>query len=333
MHDRSIIKPHEHLVSVAPMMDFTDRHARYFLRVIAKSVRLYTEMITAQAILHGDRQKLLEFHTMEHPITLQLGGSDPKALADASMIGEDFGYDDINLNVGCPSNRVQKGQFGACLMLNPQLVAECVAAIKAKVNCPVTVKCRIGVDDQDSFEAFEHFIKTVAAAGCKLFIVHARKAWLSGLSPKENREIPPLNYEYVYRIKQHFPHLRIIINGGIKTVDEVASHLNHVDGVMIGRQAYHQPYLLAELQQSLFQEQAKARDEIIEAIIPYVHDQLHRGMKLQSMTKHILGLYHGQMGGAHWRRALSGKIPENAGIEFMQAAQAKVIEVQKRASC
>src|SRR5579862_1638457 len=239
------------LISVAPMMDYTDRHDRYFLRLIAPDVLLYTEMITAQALIHGDRNKLLAFDRAEHPVALQLGGSDPAMLAQCAQMGADVGYDEINLNVGCPSPRVSSGRFGACLMREPELVADCVAAMQAKVKIPVTVKCRIGVDEQDSYEALLQFVKQIAATGCHTFIIHARKALLSGLSPKQNREIPPLRYELVKQLKQDCPMLTIILNGGIKTIADIEAHLPAVDGMMIGRAAYSNPYMLAEIQSKL----------------------------------------------------------------------------------
>lgn len=293
-------------VSVAPMMDYTDRHERYFLRLIAPEVLLFTEMVTTGAILHGDKEYLLGFDPAEHPVALQLGGSDPKQLAACAEIGEAYGYDEINLNVGCPSPRVSSGRFGACLMYEPALVAECIAAMCAKVSVPVTVKCRIGVDDHDSYEALCHFIKTVAEAGCETFIVHARKAWLKGLSPKQNREVPPLCYDVVKQIKVDFPHLEIIVNGGIKTCAEIASHLEWADGVMIGREAYANPYLLAEIQQRFYgTKNVLSRAEIVERFVPYIEQQMQQGVKLSSLTRHILGLFQRQNGAAKWRRYLS----------------------------
>lgn len=293
-------------VSVAPMMDYTDRHERYFLRLIAPDVLLFTEMVTTGAILHGDRDYLLGFDPAEHPVALQLGGSHPEQLAMCAAIGEAYGYDEINLNVGCPSPRVSSGRFGACLMYEPALVAECVAAMRAKVTIPVTVKCRIGVDHQDSYAALCHFIKTVASAGCETFVVHARKAWLNGLSPKQNREIPPLCYDVVKLLKHDFPALEIIVNGGIKTVDEIENHLQWADGVMIGREAYSNPYLLAEIQKRFYSgTESPSRAEIIERYVLYIQQQLQLGVKLSSMTRHILGLFQSCPGAAKWRRYLS----------------------------
>lgn len=309
-----------HLLSVAPMMDCTDKHDRYFLRLIAPDVRLYTEMITGKALKHGDVKRLLDFHPSEHPLTLQLGGSDPKELAHAAIIGEAYGYDEINLNVGCPSDRVQSGQFGACLMLKPDLVAECVAAMKNKISIPVTVKCRIGVDEHDSYEFLYHFIQTVSAAQCDTFIIHARKAWLTGLSPKENRTVPPLCYEAVAELKKDFPHLKFILNGGITTLQEVIKHLTYADGVMIGRRAYANPYILAELQQYFYpKRKVLSRHQVIEQMIPYTQVQLSRGVKLTSITRHLFGLFQSQRGAAAWRRHLS----ENAYKAGMDASLLK----------
>lgn len=305
------------LISVAPMMDCTDRHDRYFLRLIAPHALLYTEMLTTGALIHGDYQRFLAFDPLEHPVALQLGGSDPDKLAHCARLGEEFGYDEINLNVGCPSDRVKSGHFGACLMLSPQLVADGVAAMKAKVNIPVTVKCRIGVDDQDSYEALHHFIELNASAGCEVFIIHARKAWLNGLSPKENREIPPLQYDVVARVKRDFPHLTIVINGGIKTLAEVDEQLKHVDGVMIGREAYSNPYFLSEIEEKYFSssENILSRVQVIEKFIPYVEEQIKNKVKLSSITRHVLGLFMGQKGARLWRRTLS----ENAHKPEMDA--------------
>lgn len=295
------------LFSVAPMMECTDRHDRYFLRLIAPEILLYTEMMTTGALIHGDYRRFLSFDALEHPLALQLGGSEPDKLAYCAKLGEDFGYDEINLNVGCPSDRVKAGRFGACLMLDPLLVAECVAAMCKAVSIPVTVKCRIGVDHQDSYESLHAFIETIAKAGCKVFIIHARKAWLQGLSPKQNREIPPLHYEFVHKIKQDFPHLTIILNGGIKTIAHIEAQVPFVDGIMIGREAYSNPYLLAAIHDKYYPEANKSlmRNEVIHRFIPYVEQQLKNNIKLSSMTRHILGLYQGQPGARKWRRYLS----------------------------
>lgn len=311
-------------ISVAPMMDYTDRHDRYFLRLIAPDVLLYTEMITAAAIIHGDTDYLLGYDQAEHPLALQLGGSDPAMLTTSAAIGESFGYDEINLNVGCPSPRVSSGRFGACLMYEPALVAECVAAMRAKVNIPVTVKCRIGVDNQDSYEELCHFITTVAASGCTSFTIHARKAWLKGLSPKQNREVPPLRYDVVKQIKQDFPHLQIILNGGVTTTADALSHLQWADGVMIGRAAYSNPYLLAELQAEVYgTENILSRAEIVEKFIPYVEKNLNEGVRLSSMTRHILGLFQNIPGAAVWRRYLSqNSHNKSAGVNVIREALA-----------
>lgn len=314
-------------VSVAPMMDWTDRHDRYFLRLISRHVLLYTEMVTTGAILHGDRQRLLGYAPQEHPVALQLGGSEPQALAQCARISEDFGYDEVNLNVGCPSDRVQTGRFGACLMAEPELVADCVAAMRQAVNIPVTVKTRLGIDDRDSYAELTHFIGTVAAAGCEVFILHARKAWLNGLSPKENREIPPLRYDVVRTIKNDFPQLSISLNGGVKSLDEVAAHLDALDGVMIGREAYHNPYLLHAVDQRFYgaKQPPLSRREVLEAYLPYVAQQLGSGLKLNQMTRHILGLYQGLPGARAFRRVLSEQAHRpGAGLEVIRQALAAV---------
>jgi tRNA-dihydrouridine synthase A len=297
-----------HRFSVAPMLDWTDRHCRFFHRLLSKQALLYTEMVTTGALLHGDRQRFLQFDPREHPLALQLGGSGPADLAVCAKMAEDFGYDEVNLNVGCPSDRVQNGRFGACLMAEPELVAACVAAMRDAVSIPVTVKSRIGIDDRDSYEELARFIDTVAKAGCRIFIVHARKAWLKGLSPKQNREVPPLRYEVVYRLKQDFPQLQIVLNGGITTLEQAEELLrNGVDGVMVGREAYHNPYILAEVDRRLFGMPADAipRGEIVDRLMPYIERQLAEGIRLHSITRHILGLFHGEPGARSWRRHLS----------------------------
>ncbi|MEC4749608.1 tRNA dihydrouridine(20/20a) synthase DusA [Methylomicrobium sp. Wu6] len=297
-----------HSLCVAPMLDWTDRHCRFFHRLISKQARLYTEMVTTGALLHGDRRRFLQFDASEHPLALQLGGSDPADLAACARMAEDFGYDEVNLNVGCPSDRVQNGRFGACLMAEPELVAECVAAMRKAVSIPVTVKSRIGIDDRDSYEELSGFIGTVAAAGCETFIVHARKAWLKGLSPKQNREVPPLRYDVVYRLKQDFPALQIVLNGGITTLEQAEDVLRTgVDGVMVGREIYHNPYLLAEVDRRLYGTATEAitRTEIIEKLLPYIEQQRAEGVRLHSVTRHILGLFHGEPGARSWRRHLS----------------------------
>lgn len=294
-------------ISVAPMLDWTDRHCRFFLRLLSKHMLLYTEMITVGAVIHGDRHRHLAFDPREHPVALQLGGSDPQQLAECASIGESYGYTEINLNVGCPSDRVQSGRFGACLMAEPQLVGECVAAMKAKVKIPVTVKSRIGIDQQDSYEELVRFVEEITKADCEQLIVHARKAWLHGLSPKENREIPPLNYPWVYQLKRDFPDLSIVLNGGVTDLDQAQEHLKYVDGVMIGRAAYHNSYLLAEVDKRFFNETLAipTREDIITQLIPYIQEQAQRGVAVKHITRHILGLFQGAAGGKRWRRFLS----------------------------
>ena len=305
------------------MMDWSDRHCRFFHRQLSRHALLYTEMVTADAILRGDRQRLLGFSDGEHPVALQLGGSDTAKLAEAAAIGEGFGYDEINLNVGCPSDRVQEGRFGACLMAEPELVAACVAAMREAVKIPVTVKCRIGIDDQDSEIDFQNFIDRVAAAGCTTFIVHARKAWLKGLSPKENREIPPLDYPRVYRLKASRPDLEIIINGGIENLDACAEHLKHVDGVMLGRAAYQDPYILAEVDRRFFSDVASvpSRADSLRALMPYIEAHISAGGRPSNITRHVLGLYHGRPRGRLFRRVLSeGAVKPGAGIGVLREA-------------
>jgi tRNA-dihydrouridine synthase A len=305
------------------MMDWTDTHYRYFARLLSKQAYLYTEMVTTGALLHGDQKRFLKFDASEHPIALQLGGSEPADLSACAHIGEDWGYDEINLNVGCPSDRVQSGRFGACLMREPTLVAECVAAMQQAVKIPVTVKHRIGIDDVESFEALQHFVDVVSQAGCNTFIVHARSAWLNGLSPKENREIPPLNYEMVYQLKKTFPTLNIIINGGIQTMGDITEQLQHVDGVMLGREAYHNPFLLAQVDHFLFDknEIPITREQVMEKFIPYIEQQLSNGTALNHITRHILGLYQGQKGARGFRRHISEQAHKpHAGIEVLTQA-------------
>jgi tRNA-dihydrouridine synthase A len=305
------------------MMDWTDRHCRYFHRLLSPHVRLYTEMVTAPAVLHGDRERLLGFDPAEHPVALQLGGADLRELASAARVGADMGYDEINLNVGCPSDRVQSGRFGACLMREPVLVADCIAAMRAAVSIPVTVKCRLGVDDQDEHTDLEHFVETVRATGCNVFVVHARKAWLEGLSPKENRDVPPLNYERVYQLKREFPELTIVVNGGVGIVDEVREHLRHVDGVMLGRTAYHDPYRLAEIEHELFSTPLPDRDDVLSRMRPYVEAHLARGDRLQHISRHILGLYQGLPRARAYRRLLSEQAHRaDAGYEVIERAVA-----------
>ncbi len=294
------------LISVAPMMEWTDRHDRYFLRLIAPQVILYTEMVTAAAILHGDRDRLLGFDAAEQPVVLQLGGSNPVQLAAAAKIGINYGYSELNLNCGCPSDRVQEGQFGACLMAAPARVADCVRAMREAVEVPLTIKTRIGIDDQDSYQFLCDFVGQNAAAGVTHFIIHARKAWLNGLSPRENREVPPLDYARVYQLKQDFPHLTISLNGGVKTVTDIKEHLQHVDGVMIGREAYQNPWFLYDVETEIFgMARQLSRHDIIYQFMNYVDAHLAEGVKLSAMTRHILGLFQHQRGGRAWRRYLS----------------------------
>ena len=317
--------------SVAPMMDWTDRHDRFFLRLMSRRARLYTEMVTANAIRFGERAKLLDFNAEEHPLALQLGGSEPDALAEAAKIGEDWGYDEINLNVGCPSDRVQSGSFGACLMQEPDLVADCMAAMRDAVTIPVTVKSRIGVDDQDPEDALFTLVEKCKSAGVTHFIVHARKAWLEGLSPKENRDIPPLDYDLVYRLKAANPDLLISINGGIETLEESTAHLERVDGVMLGRAAYKNPYLLAGVDGALFGDTTPppSREAIVEKLIPYAEHLVAQGTPLHALTRHVMGLYQGQAGGRLWRRHLSENAPKRGDDpRVLQEALDVVIEQQ-----
>ncbi len=312
---------------VAPMMDWTDRHCRFFHRLLSRHARLYTEMVTAQAVLRGDRNRLLAFSPAEHPVALQLAGCEPAALAEAALLGEAYGYDEINLNVGCPSHRVQDGRFGACLMAEPELVARCVAAMQRRLKVPVTVKCRIGIDEQDSERDLDRFIGTVADAGCSSFIVHARKAWLKGLSPKQNRELPPLEHARVWGLKAAHSKLEIIINGGIATLAATQAHLEKVDGVAIGRSAYQNPYLLASVDRQLFgaPEPPPSRRDVLEALVPYVEAHLGKGGRLNNIVRHILGLYHGQPYARAFRRHLSQHAPHpGAGIDVLLASMALI---------
>ncbi|MBL8299941.1 MAG: tRNA dihydrouridine(20/20a) synthase DusA [Rhodanobacteraceae bacterium] len=306
---------------VAPMMDWTDRHCRYFHRLLAPHARLYTEMVTSAALAHGDRARLLRHSAFEQPVALQLGGSEPAELARAARYGEEAGYVEINLNVGCPSDRVQSGRFGACLMREPALVGDCVAAMRAAVRIPVTVKCRIGVDEQDDYHDLQHFTAQMTAAGVDVLIVHARKAWLKGLSPKENREVPPLNYQRVYELKKEFPDLCVIINGGVTTADAVVEHLRQIDGVMLGRAAYHDPYVLARVEHQLYGEALPERGDILEKLLPYVEAELAQGTALKHITRHLLGLYQGLPGARGFRRVLSERAHRSgAGIEVIRSA-------------
>lgn len=289
------------------MLDWTDRHCRFLLRLLSRHTRLYSEMVTTGAILHGDRQQHLAYHDSEHPLALQLGGSDPAALAECAHIGADYGYDEINLNVGCPSDRVQSGRFGACLMAEPQRVADCIAAMQQAVSLPVTVKSRIGIDNMDAYEDLCRFVETVSQAGCGVFIIHARKAFLQGLSPKENRTVPPLRYDRVWQLKLDYPALEIVINGGITSLDEVASQLQHVDGAMLGRAVYHDPLLLADVDRRFFGDRhtVPTRRELVLEMLPYIETELNRGTQLKHITRHMLGLFQGQPGARRWRRHLS----------------------------
>ena len=317
------------LIAVAPMLDWTDRHCRYFLRLLSRHTLLYTEMLTTGAALRGDRDYLLAHDPAEYPLALQLGGSDPTELAQCARIATDWGYDEINLNIGCPSDRVQSGRFGACLMAEPDRVAECVAAMRAVTKLPVTVKTRIGIDERDSYEELTDFLRRVAAGGCTVFIIHARKAWLHGLSPKENREIPPLRYEIVHQLKRDFPQLTIILNGGLVNLSQVAEQLSQVDGVMIGRAAYENPYLLAEVDSRFFSSSAPplSRHQAIRAFLPYIETQLQEGIPLHRMTRHILGLFQGIPGAQAWRRTLSEHAcRRDAGSAVVEEALACVAE-------
>ena len=325
--------PHNPVVAVAPMMDWTDRHCRYFLRLVSPHAELYTEMVTAAAIHHGDTDRLLAFNEAEHPVVVQLGGSDPDLMASAAVESARRGYDEININVGCPSDRVQSGQFGACLMAKPSLVADCFRAMQSAVDVPVTVKTRIGIDDQDSEAFLYRFVETLAAAGCRRFIVHARIAILEGLSPKENRSVPPLNYERVFRLKRDFPELDIMLNGGLKTVSDVERVLPSVDGVMIGREAYHNPCILAELDRWLgTTAEATDRLGIVSRMLPYIDEQLACGVRLGSITRHMLGLFAGQPGARAWRRYLSEyAFRDGAGIDVIESALAAMRDASRAA--
>jgi len=315
-------------ILIAPMMDWTDRHCRYFMRLLSPSARLYTEMVTAAALQYGDAAKLLRFDPDEHPVALQVGGSDPQMMASAAKMGADAGFDEININVGCPSDRVQSGQFGACLMSSPELVASCVEKMRSACTVPITIKTRIGIDDHDNYEFLRNFIAVNIDAGCTTFIVHARKAILSGLSPKENRTVPPLNYPRVYRLKKEFPELRIVLNGGVASIDACHEHLQHVDGVMIGRQAYHQPWFLTELEREFGTDPVAGRltrEDAIQQMLPYIERELADGAELKHITRHLLGLFAGRPGARAWRRYLSEHAHlSGAGVEVLQHALAKL---------
>ncbi|QSX35391.1 tRNA dihydrouridine(20/20a) synthase DusA [Shewanella avicenniae] len=317
---------HYRRFSIAPMLEWTDRHYRYFARLMSSQTLLYTEMVTTGAILFG-KGDYLEYNSEEHPLALQLGGSDPAALAKCAKIAAERGYDEVNLNVGCPSDRVQNGRFGACLMGEPALVADCIKAMQDVVDIPVTVKTRIGIDEQDSYPFLTRFIDKVSATGCETFIIHARKAWLNGLSPKENREIPPLDYPRVYQLKQDYPQLNISLNGGVKTFEEMDTHLQHLDGVMVGREAYQNPYLLADVDQRLYglDKPSLTRDEVVDLMLPYIERHLQNGGRLNHITRHMTGLYQGVAGGRRWRRYLSENAhKQGADCEVVLAARASI---------
>ena len=311
------------------MLDWTDRHDRYFLRLISKHAWLYTEMVTTGALIHGDYERYLKFNHEEHPIALQLGGSDVQDMTICAKMAEDFGYDEVNINVGCPSDRVQRGAFGACLMAEPELIADCVSAMQNAVSIPVTVKNRIGIDEQDEEESLRRFISTVAEAGCNTFIVHARKAWLKGLSPKQNRDVPPLNYPLVYEVKKEFPELEIVVNGGITTLEECKIHLQSVDGVMVGREAYHNPYHMTDVDAMIYNamHSTGTRLQILEQYITYVEERLSEGVPLKHMSRHILGLFQGMAGAKAWRRHISEQAYKpGAGIEVLREAASYINE-------
>lgn len=323
-------KPLDRRFTLAPMMEWSTSDCRTFWRMLTKKAVFYSEMVTTGALLHGDRKRLLDYNACEHPLALQLGGSNPDDLAQCAVIAEDWGYDEVNLNCGCPSDRVQNGMIGACLMAEPELVADCVAAMRNAVKIPVTVKHRIGIDDMEDYAGLENFVRTIAATGCDTFIVHARKAWLKGLSPKENREIPPLQYDKVYQLKRDFPHLSIIINGGITTLEQSISLLQQVDGVMVGREAYSNPYVLAAVDQQIYgcSNPIITREEVMEQFKEYCIEQLHAGARLNHLTRHVLGLYQGLPGARQFRRIISEQAHKpGAGIEVVDRALAALNEV------
>lgn len=309
---------------VAPMLDWTDRHERYLLRLLSKHAVLYTEMVTTGALIYGDKHRHLQFNAEEHPVALQLGGSEPKDMALSAKMAEDYGYDEVNINVGCPSDRVQQGAFGACLMAEAELVAENIVAMQKAVKIPVTVKNRIAIDDMPEYETLHNFLQVVSQAGCKTFIIHARKAWLKGLSPKQNRDVPPLNYQLVYQIKQEFPELEIIINGGIKTLEASEQHLKQVDGVMMGREVYHNPFIMNEVDKRLYSDKTARNSselEILNQYMDYMQKQLNQGVLLKHMSRHLLGLFTGKPGAKAWRRHISeNAYKKGAGIEVIQQA-------------
>jgi tRNA-dihydrouridine synthase A len=328
------LQSRSHRFSVAPMMEWTDRHCRFFHRLLTRRALLYTEMLTTGAVLHGDCARLLRFDPAEHPLALQLGGSDPRALAQCARIGAQAGFDEINLNAGCPSDRVQEGRFGACLMTEPELVGDCVAAMKAAVAVPVTVKCRIGVDDQDPEEALARFAQAVERAGADVLIVHARKAWLKGLSPKENREVPPLDYERVYRLKAAHPALPIVLNGGVGSIEAARAHLSHVDGVMMGRAAYQEPWRLLAVDPAVFGGEASfaSPKAAVAALVPYIERELREGTRLHAITRHLHGLFRAVPGARAFRRHLAGAAGSDAGTELLLAALNLVSDRQAEVS-
>ncbi len=327
--------PPPHRLSLAPMMDWSDHHCRYFWRLLTKQALLYTEMVTTGALIHGERERFLRYNEEEHPVALQLGGSEPADLAQCARWAQEWGYDEVNLNCGCPSDRVQSGMFGACLMARPELVRDCVSAMRDACDIPVTVKHRIGIDHMESYDELTHFVGTVAEGGCDTFIVHARKAWLQGLSPKQNREIPPLNYPWVYDLKRDFPQLTIAINGGITNLEQAQEHLQQVDGVMIGREAYQNPWMLAEVDCKIFgmDKTVESRDDVVAGLLPYVERQLTQGAHLNHITRHILGLYQGVPGAKKFRRHLSeNAYKKEAGLEVLTRAYKLVSETSVRRS-
>lgn len=305
------------------MLDWTDRHERYFLRLMSRHAYLYTEMVTTGALIYGNRNRYLQFNAEEHPVALQLGGSDPKDLTECAKMAQDYGYNEININVGCPSARVQKGAFGACLMAEPQLIAECIDTMSLAVNIPITVKNRIGIDEQNEEQSLRQFIDVVSQSGCNTFIIHARKAWLKGLSPKENRDVPPLNYDLVHQIKREYPQLEIIINGGIKTMESSLEHLQAVDGVMLGREVYHNPYLMMQVDATIYSDEVatQSRKQVLQQYFPYIEQQMGQGVYLKQLSRHLLGLFHGIPGAKAWRRHVSeNAYKEGAGIEVLLQA-------------
>ena len=321
----------EKYISVAPMMDWTDRHCRYFMRLINPDVHLFTEMIVADSILHGDHKKLLSYDQSEHPVVLQLGGNDPLKMRRAAEIGAESGFDEININVGCPSDRVKSGSFGACLMAKPQIIADCIQSIKEITDIPVSVKSRIGIDDQDNYEFLYDFIKIVSNSGCEAFIIHARKAILTGISPKQNLSIPPLNYDRVYRIKSDFNHLRIVLNGGLNDIQDCINHLKVMDGIMIGRHAYRNPWFLNKIKRAIQHSddhEVITRRDIVEKMYPYIEDQLKEGIKLKNITRHMLGLFSNQPGAKFWRSYISqNSSRDKADVEVLQNALDQMIEI------